>query len=132
MFYSVLWELRRPLLPKKAVVENYVWYGTGKVFMNDTRIREAADYVLLYLVTLALGTAIIAAYGHEVGKALFEYASAQGTVGLSVGITQPNAPLPVLWTLIAGMFLGRLEFYVIFRSVAKIALDGRRMLFARG
>ena len=132
MFYSVLWELRRPLLPKKAVVENYVWYGTGKVFMNDTRIREAADYVLLYLITLALGTAIIAAHGHEVGKALFEYASAQGTVGLSVGITQPNAPLPVLWTLIAGMFLGRLEFYVIFRSVAKIALDGRRMLFARG
>jgi trk system potassium uptake protein TrkH len=56
-------------------------------------------------------------------EALFEYASAQGTVGLSLGVTSPSAPRLVLWTEIVGMFLGRLEFFVVFISLAKIARD---------
>ncbi|MDY0165671.1 MAG: potassium transporter TrkG [Thermoguttaceae bacterium] len=66
---------------------------------------------------------MLTAYGYPLDQALFEYASAQGTVGLSVGLTTPDAPLGVLWTQIAGMFLGRLEFFVVFIGLVKIARD---------
>jgi len=42
------------------------------------------------------------------------------TVGLSIGITSPSAPALVLWTESAGMFLGRLEFFVVFYGIINI------------
>ena len=44
-------------------------------------------------------------------------------VGLSVGLTGPNLPKGVLWTMIVGMFLGRLEFLVVFYAMARIIRD---------
>jgi trk system potassium uptake protein TrkH len=40
-----------------------------------------------------------------------------------VGITGPGAPLGILWTEMAGMFFGRLEFFVIYYSLIKIVRD---------
>ena len=54
-------------------------------------------------------------------ESLFEFASALGTVGLSIGITTKDTPSLILWTEIAGMFLGRLEFYVIFFALIKLS-----------
>ena len=120
---SLLWELRRPLLPRTAIVENYVWHGEQKDYIDDSRIREVAIFVFLYLVTLVIGVGIIAAHGYEFKESLFEFASALGTVGLSVGVTAAGAPPLVLWTETIGMFLGRLEFFVIFAGFAKIVRD---------
>lgn len=127
LFYSIIWEIRRSLMPRGAVEENYIWQGTGKSFVDDRRIRQAANYALLYIAALVVGTCILAAHGYSLADSLFEYASAQGTVGLSVGITKPDAPALILWTEIAGMFLGRLEFYVIAVSLVKIFRDTRQM-----
>nr|WP_265093078.1 potassium transporter TrkG [Clostridium sporogenes] len=63
------------------------------------------------------------ANGYSLQDALFEFASSIGTVGLSVGITSPIASPIVLWTEIFGMLFGRLEIYVIFIAVIKIAKD---------
>jgi trk system potassium uptake protein TrkH len=54
---------------------------------------------------------------------MFEFASSLGTVGLSIGITSPDAPKVILWTQTMGMILGRLEFFVIFYSILKIIKD---------
>lgn len=120
---TVAWELRRSLLPQSAVVEHAVWQGDQRAFVRDHHIRQIAAFAFLYLATLALGTAILAAHGYALPEALFEYASAQGTVGLSLGVTSPSAPRLVLWTETAGMFLGRLEFFVVFISIAKVVRD---------
>ena len=124
---SILWETRRGLLPSSAVVENYVWHSGDRDYIDDRRIRQVATFATLYLLTLVIGTAILAAHGHPLSHALFEFASAQGTVGLSVGVTAPDAPGAVLWTEIAGMFLGRLEFLVVFVAVFKLVRDLRRL-----
>jgi len=42
-------------------------------------------------------------------NSMFEMASAQGNVGLSIGITSPSLPLIGKITLILGMWMGRLE-----------------------
>ena len=56
---------------------------------------------------------------------MFEFSSALGTVGLSVGITAYDAPPLVLWTETVGMFVGRLEIYVVFLAVFQVVRDIR-------
>ncbi|PKM78934.1 MAG: cation transporter, partial [Firmicutes bacterium HGW-Firmicutes-13] len=53
----------------------------------------------------------------------FEFASALGTVGLSIGLTSSGTPPFILWTQIIGMTLGRLEFIIIFVSLFKLGKD---------
>ncbi len=120
---AVWWEIRRSLLPRSAVIDETVWRGEAKYRVGHEHVRQVAVFCCLYLAFLAAGALVLAAYGYPLDQALFEYASAQGTVGLSLGVTGPDAPLGVLWTLIAGMFLGRLEFFVVFVGVVKIARD---------
>lgn len=117
------WEVRRALLPRSAVVEEFVWRGDDKQYVDDQQVRRVAVYVFLYLMSLAVGTAVLAAHDYSIQEALFEFASTQGNVGLSIGLTGPDTPRLVMWTQIVGMFLGRLEFFIIIISVAKIFRD---------
>jgi len=125
---SAFWEIRRMLLPATAVIENNVWHGGERDYIDDTRLRRTAAFATLYLLTLVAGTAVLAAHGYSLSDSLFEFASAQGTVGLSIGITSANAPPLVLWTESAGMFLGRLEFLIVFVSVTKVMTDVPRLV----
>jgi trk system potassium uptake protein TrkH len=52
---------------------------------------------------------------------MFEFASAIGTVGLSVGITRPEMPLASKIAEIFGMWLGRLEFIAIFHAFIRLS-----------
>jgi trk system potassium uptake protein TrkH len=120
---ALVWEIRRALLPRDAVVDEHVWRGEQRCSVGDGHIREVAVFSCFYLAALGVGTLILAAHGYRLDEALFEYASAQGTVGLSVGVTSATAPPMVLWTEILGMFFGRLEFLVIFIGAARIIRD---------
>ena len=61
-------------------------------------------------------------YGHS----LFEFANALSCTGLSVGVTTMSS-IGAKWTLIAGMFLGRLEIIAIFFALSR----GFRDLFRK-
>jgi trk system potassium uptake protein TrkH len=99
------------------------WQGEQKDFIGEARIRQIGTFVFLYLVTYAIGSLVITSTGIGLKESLFEFASALGTVGLSVGVTGPQASPVILWTEIFGMFLGRLEFFVIITGVMKIFRD---------
>jgi trk system potassium uptake protein TrkH len=55
---------------------------------------------------------------------MFEFGSALGTVGLSIGLISPEAPTGIIWTQTIGMFLGRLEFFIILYAGIKLVKDG--------
>lgn len=110
---SFFWELRRMGLPPSAVVERPVGSSEGTEFLRDERLVQVASFVTAYLGVYLLGTAVLVASGFGITESLFEYASALGTVGLSVGVTGASAPTRVLWAEIVGMFLGRLEVFVV-------------------
>ena len=120
---SLIWEVRRLMLPKSAVVQNYVWRGEEKEYVPAARIAQVSTLTLLYVITLFLGSLIIVAHGFGLEDSLFEMTSALSTVGLSAGVTSASAPAAVLWTEIAGMFLGRLEFLIGFATLFKIVRD---------
>ncbi len=123
LYKTVTWELSRFFKPRTAIIENSIWQGEQKVFVSDSHIKNVIAFVFLYIITYFIGSGILMAYGYPIRDALFEFASSLGNVGLSVGITSPMAPLGVLWTETIGMFLGRLEFFIIFVSIAKIIKD---------
>jgi len=121
LFKSVVWDIKRLLLPRGAVIENSLWQGEERVFVRPETIREVGTFVFLYLTLYSIGTFILVAYGYSLQDSLFEFASALSTVGLSVGVTAPTTPPPVLWTETCGMFLGRLEIVVVFLFFALLA-----------
>jgi trk system potassium uptake protein len=123
LFKTIVWEIRRTFLPRTAVVENAVWFGEQEEFITDARIRQITSFLFFYLVLFVVGSGIIAAYGYKIESAMFEFASALATTGLSVGVTTASSPLPVLWTEIAGMFLGRFEIFIIFICFIKLFRD---------
>jgi trk system potassium uptake protein TrkH len=121
----VHWEVRRALLPQSTVMEMPVWEGEHRRFVDDTRIRQTSVFVFLYLTALGLGTLLLCACGFRLCDALFEMASATGTVGFSVQVTSAAMPNAALWAEILAMFLGRLEFMVVLVSLLKIGRDAR-------
>lgn len=131
LYKAVVWELKRPFLPRTAIVENYVWKGEQKDYIEDGPLRQVGVFVFLYLGVYTIGSGILAAHGYGLRESLFEFASALGTVGLSIGVTSPGAPPMVLWTESVGMFLGRLEFFVIFIALGKIVQDAATMLLRK-
>ncbi len=128
MWKTVYWQIKRSLLPRTAVVQNYIWDWENKDFISDEKVKQIANYIMLYLFLYALGSFIIMIYGYPMKQAFFEFASAIGTVGISIGVTNPHAPAGVLWTMTAGMFLGRLEFFIVFTGIWKILMDTRKLI----
>lgn len=89
----------------------------------NKEIAAASTFVFIYFIFLGLGTIIgyyTAGQGFTMKDALFESASAQGTVGLSCGISNPSMSIGLEITYIIQMWIGRLEIIpilVLFRTL---------------
>jgi trk system potassium uptake protein len=123
LYKTVVWDIRRFFLPRSAIVENYVWQGENKDYIKDDRIRQVTRFVFLYFVVYCLAVGILCAYGNTLQDSMFEIASALANAGLSIGVTSATAPTAVLWTETLCMFLGRLEFFVIFLGIGVLLQD---------
>lgn len=120
---SVIWNIKEILLSKRSVKYNYVIKPEGKVSIEDSDIKEITIILSIYIIFFISFVFILLGYGYDIKSSLFEMASCLSTVGLSVGVTSPNAPKVVLWVMSLAMFLGRLEFLVVFYAGIKIYKD---------
>lgn len=125
---SLSWEITRRQLPASTVTEPYLWQGDRRRFLTLADISQTSLLVLTYLLIMAVGTSILAAYGYPLQDSLFEFVSSLSTVGLSTGITHPEAPIGVLWTEIVGMVLGRLEFFTVIIGGTQLLQDGMTLV----
>ncbi|MDM7993582.1 MAG: TrkH family potassium uptake protein [Candidatus Fermentibacter sp.] len=123
LWRSVLWDLRRALMPSRAVQKRALLETGAEVHISDERLRQIGTFVFLYLVLFFTGSAVIMAQGFGFRESLFEFASSLGTVGASIGLTSPGLPEGVLWTMTAGMFLGRLEIFIVLAGFSKMIRD---------
>ena len=120
MMKQLGWSIKLRFLPEHFVKKHYVYKAEGKVFINKDDVIDIYNYICAYIVIFVLGVSTMLVYKYPLHEAMFEFASALGTVGLSVGITSPTAPSLILWTEIIGMLFGRLEIWVIFIAIFKI------------
>ncbi len=124
LFKSLYWHINDLLSHKKLIRKRYINRLGNKTVLDKEDILNSNMYVVLYASTLIIGTLVFASFNqNSLTDSLFEYASTLGTVGLSVGITGPNAHPIILWFSSLSMFLGRLEFFVIFVAISRLSDD---------
>ena len=128
LWRTLLWELRGILLPRSAVSRPQIWGDDVSEPVDDASLRQVGVFVFLYLVLFMSGSVLLSVYGFSLSDSLFEFASALGTVGLSVGVTSPSTTPVILWAETFAMLLGRLEFLVVGIGLVKIIHDGRCMV----
>lgn len=123
MLKSLCWSIRSKISQKRLIHADGIYRISGYEYLKAEERLEASDFILLYLGVFAAGTFILCACGFGIGDSMFEFASALGTVGLSVGITGYDASPVVLWTETVGMLAGCLEIYVIFVAAVQFGRE---------
>lgn len=110
---GVSWQIRRLLAPPDAVIPCRLGaecYSAEEIYR---RMGQAAALFVLWIGFLVLGTFLLAQFypagPFTLADFLFEVASAQSNVGLSVGITHPQMPTLAKLLLSFHMWVGRLE-----------------------
>ena len=106
--------IRRRLSPNHSVRVMHYMRPNGEAPIHNDLIRDTFEFVTVYFVLLVAGTLLIALFENcSLGVAAFEFTAAFGTIGVSNGLTA-GASTPTLIVLMAGMFMGRLEIYILF------------------
>ena len=116
LFYGIFWYIKKRLAPKSAIIP----FKIGKKVFDVSEVRDVSIYTTTYIILLIVGALILMLYGNSFADSLFEVASAEGNVGLSVGITSAAMPVVEKITLILEMWFGRLEIFPILIMLADI------------
>jgi trk system potassium uptake protein TrkH len=109
---GISWEVSRVFLPGHAIDDLRIGQQTFKADEANDEIRAATTFAFVYLILLALSLFVLLAVlpsDFTLADAIFEVATAQGTVGLSSGITGPSMPVVAEVLFIVQMWMGRLE-----------------------
>ncbi|MCD5390862.1 TrkH family potassium uptake protein [candidate division NPL-UPA2 bacterium] len=120
---SIWWWIKKQFYPSSAVIQRTIWRRGERLEIQDKHIQAVAGFIGLYLLTYLIGVTIFLGSGFSLTESMFEFASAMGTVGLSLGITRPDMPIACKVAQILGMWLGRLEFIAIFHAFIRIGRD---------
>jgi len=110
---GVQWRFRKIISPRGAIVP----FRIGPTAVDEgevgSRLEDAALIAFLWLVFLGLGIVVLlhttSSTAFSLSDVVFEVASAQGNVGLSVGITSTTMSTLGKLVLCFNMWIGRLE-----------------------
>jgi trk system potassium uptake protein TrkH len=115
MLRTVWANIRKSLSPNRKITLLSYYTPQGKMPIDDTLVRDTFCFITVYVVIMIVGSlALTITAGCSVFDAMFEFASALGTVGVSNGLTNPNTNVPTLVVEMIGMILGRLEVFIVF------------------
>lgn len=86
----------------------------GKVSVDNDTVLDTISFIFCYLLLFIVGSLLLSVFAKaSLSEGMFEFASALGTVGLSIGLTGPATSNSVLIVEMIGMMFGRLEIFVI-------------------
>ena len=106
--------IRKRLSPSRNIEAPYYIKAQGKTLIDQTLAADTTGFVVCYFLIFIIGALLITlTAGCSLSDAMFEFASALGTVGLSIGITSPTTGAGTLIVEMFGMLLGRLEIFIV-------------------
>lgn len=109
---AISWEVSRVFLSEHAIDDLRIGQQIFKADEANDEIRAATTFAFAYLILLGLSLFVLLSVlptEFTLADAIFEVATAQGTVGLSSGITGPGMPVIAEILFIVQMWMGRLE-----------------------
>ena len=112
---AVHWMIKRSFLPQRAVVPMKI---SGRIY-SDQEMMETSIYAFIYIIVLISGAVVLMVVGpYSAMNSVFEAASAQGNVGLSVGITSAAMPITGKISMTIQMLVGRLEIIPVIAFIS--------------
>ena len=106
--------IKKRILPQRTVNAPYYRKAQSKAKIDVALCEDTVGFTGCYLILFVLGSLLLTlTTGHGLMEAMFEFASALGTVGLSIGLTGPATGASTLIIEIIGMILGRLEIFIV-------------------
>jgi trk system potassium uptake protein TrkH len=124
-------------LKKKITTNNHIIHDTyvkaqGDVTISSEDYEDNLGFIVTYFLLFILGSLLIVVTADcSIKEAMFDFSSAIGTVGLSMGITNPSTDSLTLIIEIIGMLLGRLEIFIVFVGLSfgfnKIKVNIKRL-----
>ena len=122
---SLHWSVKENTAANNIIFPHYISrFGEDKE-VTQQDIANANGYIVLYVILMFIGGLLVTLFNKgesNFGHSLFEFSNAISSTGLSFGIYKYR-PLGVKWTLIAGMFAGRLEILAIYYALARVFKD---------
>ncbi|MFZ2959924.1 MAG: potassium transporter TrkG [Candidatus Ozemobacteraceae bacterium] len=115
-FHSLLFEIRKILLPSRAVSTLKMHHRKPFLFTQEHGYK-ALFIISLFMALFAGSTFAGLLAGFPLMDSFFEGVSAASNSGLSCGITTAGMPGFLKVVYIIAMFLGRLEFIAVFAFV---------------
>ena len=88
--------------------------------ISNITVQKSFVIIVFSLLTILIGIIFVCAFDPHLGfmNIMFEVFSAFGTVGLTLGIT-PNLSLASKIVIIIEMFVGRMQFVILFLAIIK-------------
>ena len=106
--------IKRKLLPQRCVDTPTYVKAQGKTKIDGELSSDTVAFVGCYLLLFIAGALLLTlTAGCGLEEAMFEFASALGTVGLSIGLTGTATNNATLIVEMLGMILGRLEIFIV-------------------
>ena len=113
--------IRRRLLPTNDVEAPYYVKPQGRTSITKGIVEDTLGYFVTYILIFLVGSmAITVTADCSITAAMFDFSSALGTVGLSMGITGPMTNNATLIIEMIGMLLGRLEIFIVLTGIVSI------------
>ena len=111
---SFIWSTKEATATPNMIFPHYIYRCGQEREVDQQEVASSFGFIILYIFVMLLGGLFVSIFNKlDYGYSLFEFANALSCTGLSVGVTTAST-IGAKWTLIAGMFLGRLEIIVIF------------------
>ena len=81
MLKSLYWSLRKMSSPHLVLVKRF-----GEQKFNDDQIKSIMVFIILYLLFIVIGVGVLLSQGYPMTESIFDVVSAQGNMGLSMGL----------------------------------------------
>lgn len=106
--------VRKHLMPNRMVEAPSYYKASGKEPIDQELAEDTTGFIICYMIIYIIGSlAITVTADCSLMEAMFDFASSLGTVGLSIGITNPMTNAPTLIIEMIGMLMGRLEIFIV-------------------
>ncbi|MDD3415529.1 MAG: TrkH family potassium uptake protein [Lachnospiraceae bacterium] len=106
--------IKSRLSSSRTVSNPYFYRAQGKTYIDKSIESDTVGFIFCYMVIYVIGSLLITLSAScSLSDAMFDFASSLGTVGLSIGLTGPSINNATLIIEMIGMFLGRLEIFIV-------------------
>ncbi len=132
---ATLENLIKRISPSRKVSAPFFYRAQGKTPLEREIIDDTRGFVTFYIMIYIIGSLLLTLTSNSsIIDSMFEFASAFGTVGLSIGVTTPDMNTGTLSILTVGMILGRLEIFIVLIGIysgISIAMENIRKIMSK-